>query len=164
MIFEAAYSKTYIKTCATSEDSDQPAHPCSLISLRRLHVPSTTSRLSKERNTRKLTILGGCTGWSESYCRFCCVLFSYFSLHFVFLFFLILRVIWDTRVAIDIMKTSLFKYTENFTTKKWKCSDKNSDIFHISAQKHRLWVFVRTASCSKHRLWILIRTASMRQF
>ena len=34
-----------------------------------------------------------------------------------------------------ITKTSLFKYTENFTTqKKWKFSDKNSDIFHISAQ------------------------------
>ena len=32
------------------------------------------------------------------------------------------------------MKTSLFKYTENFTTKKWKFSDKNSDIFHIYAQ------------------------------
>ena len=26
-------------------------------------------------------------------------------------------------------KTSLFKYNENFTTKKWKVSDKNSDIF-----------------------------------
>ena len=25
-------------------------------------------------------------------------------------------------------------YTENFTTKNWKFSDKNSDIFHISAQ------------------------------
>ena len=34
-----------------------------------------------------------------------------------------------------IMKTRLFKYTENFTTKKWKFSDKKkSDIFHISAQ------------------------------
>ena len=34
-----------------------------------------------------------------------------------------------------ITKTRLFKYTENFTTKKWKFSDKkNSDIFHISAQ------------------------------
>ena len=33
-----------------------------------------------------------------------------------------------------ITKTSLLKYTENFTTKKWKFSDKNSDIFHISAQ------------------------------
>ena len=32
------------------------------------------------------------------------------------------------------MKTSLFKYTENFTNKKWKFSDKKSDIFHISAQ------------------------------
>ena len=34
-----------------------------------------------------------------------------------------------------IMKTSLFNYTENFTTNKWKFSDKNSDIFHIFAQK-----------------------------
>ena len=33
-----------------------------------------------------------------------------------------------------IIKTSLFNYTENFTTKKWKFSDKNTDIFHISAQ------------------------------
>ena len=34
-----------------------------------------------------------------------------------------------------IMKARLFKYMENFNTKKnWKFSDKNSDIFHISAQ------------------------------
>ena len=34
----------------------------------------------------------------------------------------------------SITKTSLFKYTENLTTKIWKKSDKSSDIFHISAQ------------------------------
>ena len=34
----------------------------------------------------------------------------------------------------SITKTSLFKYTENFTAKKGKTSDKNFDIFHISAQ------------------------------
>ena len=33
-----------------------------------------------------------------------------------------------------ITKTRLFKYIENFTTKNWKFSDKNSDIFHNSAQ------------------------------
>ena len=33
-----------------------------------------------------------------------------------------------------VMKTCLFAYIENFTTKNWKFSDKNSDIFHISAQ------------------------------
>ena len=44
-----------------------------------------------------------------------------------------------------IIKTSLFKYTENFTTKRWKFSDKNSDIFLMSA-KNRFWVLVRTAS------------------
>ena len=36
--------------------------------------------------------------------------------------------------SISIMKTRLFKYTENFTTKNRKFSDKNSDIFQISAQ------------------------------
>ena len=34
----------------------------------------------------------------------------------------------------DITKTRLFKYAEKFTTKKWKFSDKKSNIFHISAQ------------------------------
>ena len=33
-----------------------------------------------------------------------------------------------------ITKILLFKYIENFTTKNWKLSDKNSNIFHISAQ------------------------------
>ena len=33
-----------------------------------------------------------------------------------------------------IMKTRLFKYIENFTTKKRKFSNKKSDIFHIFAQ------------------------------
>ena len=34
----------------------------------------------------------------------------------------------------DITKTRLFKYIDNFTTIKGNFSDKNSDIFHISAQ------------------------------
>ena len=34
----------------------------------------------------------------------------------------------------SITKTRLFKYIENFTSKNWNISDKNSDIFHISAQ------------------------------
>ena len=34
-----------------------------------------------------------------------------------------------------ITKTSLYKYTENFTTKKYKFLDKkNFEIFHISVQ------------------------------
>ena len=37
-------------------------------------------------------------------------------------------------------------YWKFYHQKKWKFSDKNSDNFHISAQKHRLWVLVRTAS------------------
>ena len=34
----------------------------------------------------------------------------------------------------SITKTCLFKYIENFTTKKWKFSDKTFDILYISAQ------------------------------
>ena len=45
--YEPTHDKTYNKTKATSEDSDQPAHPRSLI-FRWSHVPSTASRLSKE--------------------------------------------------------------------------------------------------------------------
>ena len=35
---------------------------------------------------------------------------------------------------LNITKTGLLKYIENFFTKNWKFSDKNSDMFHISAQ------------------------------
>ena len=41
----------------------------------------------------------------------------------------------ETRLLNGITKTRLFKYTENFTTKKMTIFQiKNSDIFHISAQ------------------------------
>ena len=33
----------------------------------------------------------------------------------------------------------MMKCIENFTTKNWKFSDKNSDIFHISAQNIDCW-------------------------
>ena len=49
-----------------------------------------------------------------------------------------------------ITKTRLFKYMENFTSKKLKFSDK------------KLWYF--SYFCSKHRLWVLVRTASARRF
>ena len=38
-----------------------------------------------------------------------------------------------------ITKTRLFKYTEKFSTKKWKFSDKNFDISNISAQNIDCW-------------------------
>ena len=58
--------KTYNKTCAASEDSDQPVHQRSLISLHWLHVPSTAFGRSKEGWREILAIRDGCTGWSES--------------------------------------------------------------------------------------------------
>ena len=47
-------------------------------------------------------------------------------------------------------KTRLFKYIEDFTTKKGKFSDK------------KFWYF--SNSCTKQRLWVLVRTASARRF
>ena len=40
------------------------------------------------------------------------------------------------RLPLGLSKSglTLFKYIENFTTKKTKISDKSSDIFHVSAQ------------------------------
>ena len=46
---------------------------------------------------------------------------------------------WCATSRRSITKTCLFKYTENFTIKKWKFSDKNSDKFHISAQNIHCW-------------------------
>ena len=54
-----------------------------------------------------------------------------------------------------MMKTCLFKNTENFTTKQWKFSDKKK-------KKKKKRYFSRF--CSKHRLWVLVRTASARRF
>ena len=36
--------------------------------------------------------------------------------------------------GVNITKTRLFKYIENFTSKNWKFSDKKSDILAISAK------------------------------
>ena len=44
------------------------------------------------------------------------------------------HVTWTKNPEIHTLRKHLFKYTENFSTKKWKFSDKNSNIFHISAQ------------------------------
>ena len=40
----------------------------------------------------------------------------------------------EISVLAPMTKIRPFKYIENFTTKNWKFSDKNSDIFYISAQ------------------------------
>ena len=55
---------------------------------------------------------------------------NYQALHFVYTNHFLKSFIF----FIDITKTRLYKYIENFTTKKGKFSDKNSDILHISAQ------------------------------
>ena len=50
----------------------------------------------------------------------------------------------------SFMKTCLFKYIENFTSKNWNFSDK------------KLWYF--SDFCSKHKLWVIVRTAWVGQF
>ena len=77
IFYEPAHDKIYNNTYATSEDSDQPVHPRSLISLHRSHVPHTASGLSKEGLTRTMpkwvdveADLSLC--WlHRSYCGFC---------------------------------------------------------------------------------------------
>ena len=45
-----------------------------------------------------------------------------------------------------ITKTRLFKYIDNFTSKKWKLSQKKIRYFSYFCSRHRLWVPVRTTS------------------
>ena len=64
------------------------------------------------------------------------------------------RIWYKSRVnkELTITKTRLFKYTENFTTKKkkkWQISDKKIWYFSYFFSKHRLWVLVRTASARR---------------
>ena len=65
--FQPAHNKTYYKTCATSEDAEQPADPHSLISLPDcLCLVQPPCCLKKKWWTGTLTILCGCTLWCES--------------------------------------------------------------------------------------------------
>ena len=59
----------------------------------------------------------------------------------------------------NITRTRLFKYTENFTSKNWKFSDKNSDIFLISAQNIDCVYSLEAVLTSTHNLcfWAEIR-------
>ena len=52
----------------------------------------------------------------------------------------------DTEIKQNITKTRIFNYTENFTVKKWKFSDKKFWYFSYFCTKHRLWVLVRIRS------------------
>ena len=65
-INEQAHDETYNKSCAPSEDSDQPAHPRSLIRVfaDRMYLlqPPAIQRGINENPSRA----GGCTYWSES--------------------------------------------------------------------------------------------------
>ena len=60
---------------------------------------------------------------------------------------LLLSVHWEIRITI----TRLFKYIENLPPKTESFQIKNSDIFF-------------SYFCSKHRLWVFVRTASPRRF
>ena len=65
-INEPPHDKTIKVTCAPSEDSDQPGHPPSLISLPCPHEKSLGPELHIERIAKTLIRLGECPGWSES--------------------------------------------------------------------------------------------------
>ena len=75
--FELPHEKTNKMTQAPSEDSDQPGHPPSLISLRCPQEESLGLELPSERTAKTLIWLGGYQGWSESslgaqsFCWFC---------------------------------------------------------------------------------------------
>ena len=62
LMYEPPHDKTYKMACTPSEDSDQPGHPPSLISLRCPHEESLGLQLSIERTVKTLNRLSGCPG------------------------------------------------------------------------------------------------------
>ena len=76
-----AQNKTYKKTCATNEDSDQPAHSRSLIIVFAdlmcfLLTPGYLKRNEREPLPYQVDVqVDLCVCWSHmSYCKFCCAL------------------------------------------------------------------------------------------
>ena len=63
---ELPHDNTNKITCADSEDSDQPGHQPSLISLRCPHEETLGPQLPIEHTVKTLIRLGRCPGWSES--------------------------------------------------------------------------------------------------
>ena len=60
------------------------------------------------------------------------------------------------KIMTVITKTRLLKLRKNHHPKT-EFSDKNSDIFHISAQKHRLWVLTESVLTSTYKLCFYTR-------
>ena len=117
-------------TCATNEDSNQPAHPRNLISLRCPHEGTSHPWLSKMFPVKILIRLRIRAGWSEPcWTHMSEGTFSDVAAHICL----------DKKRGLGLLgwyitKTCRFKYIENFTTQNCKFSDKKkSDIFHISA-------------------------------
>ena len=142
-IFEPQREKTYLWTCAPKEDSDQPANTRSLISLCCPHEETLHPWLSKIRPVKVLIRLRECAGWSESSLgahvrRYVFWRYGSFILH-------------------GITKTCLYNFDPlkpHFHIVKLGFTGVYI-IFLFSAQKHRLWVLVRTASVltSTHNLF-----------
>ena len=77
-IYEPAHDKSYNKTCATRQDSDQPAHPRSLIRVFAdriclLQPPDYSNRNKREHLLFWMDVHADPSlCWSHrSYCRFC---------------------------------------------------------------------------------------------
>ena len=74
---------------------------------------------------------------------FVCLLLLFFVLFFFFFFFFFF---YGMLYTISLRKHAYSNVLKILPPKTENFEIKNSDIFHISAQKHRLWVLVRTAS------------------
>ena len=85
-IYEPAHDETYNKTCATSEDSDQPAHSRSLIRVFAnrmclLQLPGYSKRNKRQPLQYCVVVMADLSVcWSlRSYCRFCRALVHIFT-------------------------------------------------------------------------------------
>ena len=148
-LFEPQHKKTCHLAYAPNEHSYQQAYLHSLIRLRYPHEEALHPWLSKMHTVKMLIRPWQCAVWSE------CSLGLHgptlrkhkknniypFKPQFYYIKVGLKRVIiiWacfhDIKyIRITIRKTRLFEYTEKFTTKNWKISDKTIWFFHISAQ------------------------------
>ena len=119
--------RNWIFRCAISEDSDQPAHLCSLIRIFSGHIlDGQGCKVSSCGQCRLIWVFVGCTcqeGFLMLPLIFCNLLLDF---------------------HVNITKICLFKYTKIYH-QKWKFSDKKFWYFSCFCLKHKVLVLIRTA-------------------
>ena len=141
--------KTNKMACAHSEDSDQTGHPPSLIRVFAVRMKKAWVLSYPLAAQRRLIRLGSGPCWSESSLDAQAILLN---LRWLYIF-------------VERIKKNLTRYPSYFITKTYLYYfDTLTPHFYIVKLGFTGVYIIFLISAQKHRLWVLVRTASPRRF